>query len=51
LPLLWPLAPLLHIPLSMPLWRWLYRFIARNRYRIAGKRTQCDDNACSLHLK
>jgi predicted DCC family thiol-disulfide oxidoreductase YuxK len=51
LPLLWPLAPLLHIPFSMPLWRGLYRFIARNRYRIAGKRKECDDNACSAHLK
>jgi predicted DCC family thiol-disulfide oxidoreductase YuxK len=48
---LWPLAPLLHIPFSMPLWRWLYRLVARNRYRIAGKRMECDDQACSVHVK
>jgi len=47
LPLLWPLALLLHIPCSQPLWNWLYRLIARNRYRIAGK---CDEQGtCHLH--
>lgn len=47
LPLLWPLAILLHIPGSRPIWNWLYRLIARNRYRIAGK---CDDGGtCHLH--
>ena len=48
LPILFPLAPLLHIPFSMPLWRWLYRFIARNRYRIAGS-SACSDGSCRLH--
>jgi predicted DCC family thiol-disulfide oxidoreductase YuxK len=48
LPLLWPIAPVLHIPFSMPLWRWLYRQIAKRRYRIAGK--NCDEGgSCSLH--
>ena len=42
---LWPLAPLLHLPGSGPLWRALYRFIARHRYRIAGR---CDDGTCRL---
>lgn len=37
--LLWPLAILLHIPYSMWLWNMVYNFIARNRYRIAGKCT------------
>ncbi len=47
LPLLWPLALLLHIPFSGPIWNWLYRLIARNRYRIAGK---CDEGGtCHLH--
>lgn len=47
LPLLWPLALLLHIPFSQPIWNWLYRLVARNRYRIAGK---CDDGGtCHLH--
>jgi len=32
LPALWLLAPLLHVPGSMPLWNWLYRQIARRRH-------------------
>lgn len=32
LPALWPTAPLLHVPGSMPLWRWLYRQVSRRRY-------------------
>ncbi|MCA9132117.1 MAG: DUF393 domain-containing protein [Planctomycetales bacterium] len=45
---LWWLAPLLHIPLSMPLWRWLYQRIAERRYRLSGG--QCDpDGTCHLH--
>ncbi|AMV33433.1 hypothetical protein VN12_15005 [Pirellula sp. SH-Sr6A] len=48
LPLLWPIAPILHLPFSMPVWRWLYRQIAKRRYRIAGK--NCDEGGtCSLH--
>ena len=42
---LWPLALPLHIPGTMPLWQGLYRFIARNRYRIAGT---CDEGTCRL---
>lgn len=40
LPTLWPLAPLLHVPGSLPVWNWLYRLVARNRYRLAGPCTQ-----------
>lgn len=47
LPLLWPLAPLLHLPGSLPLWQAGYRFVARNRYRIAGR--SCTDGSCSIH--
>jgi predicted DCC family thiol-disulfide oxidoreductase YuxK len=43
--LLWPLAALLHIPGTMPLWKSLYGFVARNRMRIAGS---CDDGTCRL---
>lgn len=43
LPLIWPLAVPLHVPGSLPLWDWLYRLIARNRYRFAGT---CDDGTC-----
>ena len=46
LPLLWPLAGLLHIPGSMPLWRYLYRVVARNRMRFAGR---CDDGHCRVN--
>ena len=42
---LWPLALPLHVPGSMPLWQWLYRLVARNRYRIAGA---CTDGGCRI---
>jgi predicted DCC family thiol-disulfide oxidoreductase YuxK len=42
---LWPLAIPLHVPGTMPLWRALYGFVARNRYRIAGR---CDDGSCRI---
>jgi predicted DCC family thiol-disulfide oxidoreductase YuxK len=45
LPPLWPLAVLLHVPGSLPLWRWIYACIARNRYRIAGS---CSDGSCRV---
>jgi predicted DCC family thiol-disulfide oxidoreductase YuxK len=45
---LWWLAPLLHIPFSLPLWQFLYRQIADRRYRF-GRVESCDDGACSLH--
>jgi predicted DCC family thiol-disulfide oxidoreductase YuxK len=45
LPILWPAAILLHLPGSLPVWNWLYRLIARNRYRFAGT---CDDGTCRL---
>jgi predicted DCC family thiol-disulfide oxidoreductase YuxK len=45
LPLLWPAAVPLHVPGSLPIWDWLYRLIARNRYRFAGR---CDEGSCHL---
>lgn len=42
---LWPLALPLHVPGTLPLWRWLYRLVARNRHRIAGT---CDDGGCRI---
>lgn len=50
-PLMWPLAPLLHIPFSMSVWTWLYRQIARRRYLIGGKRVECDEDACKMHFQ
>lgn len=49
LPLLWPLAPLLHLPGTARLWRWMYRQIASRRYRLAGR--SCEGDSCSVHLK
>lgn len=43
--LLWPLAILLHIPGTLPLWQWLYAFVARRRMLIAGS---CTDGTCRL---
>ena len=43
--LLWPLALLLHVPGTMPIWQWLYAFVARHRLKIAGA---CDDGNCRL---
>lgn len=45
LPLLWPLALPLHVPGSLPVWRSLYGFVARNRFRIAGR---CDEGTCRI---
>ncbi len=45
---LWWAAPLLYFPGSMFLWRPLYRWIARNRYRLSGPEA-CDNGTCSLH--
>jgi predicted DCC family thiol-disulfide oxidoreductase YuxK len=47
LPLLWPVYPWMRIPFSMPIWCWLYRQVAKRRYRIAGR--DCQDGTCSLH--
>lgn len=52
LPRLYPLAPFMHIPFTMPLWRWGYRQFAKRRYAIAGKTADaCDDGACKVHFK
>ncbi len=48
LPLLWPVMPILHVPGSARLWRWLYAQVAKRRYKIAGK--DCENGACSIHL-
>jgi len=41
-------APLLYFPGSMFLWRPIYRWIARNRYRLSGAQS-CDGGTCHLH--
>lgn len=48
LPRLWPLAPLMHIPFSLPLWQWFYHRIAERRYRL-GKTVACEHEVCDAH--
>jgi predicted DCC family thiol-disulfide oxidoreductase YuxK len=51
LPILWPLAPLLHVPGSAGLWRWMYQQVAKHRYRLAGKTEEgCAGERCRLHF-
>jgi predicted DCC family thiol-disulfide oxidoreductase YuxK len=51
LPRLWWLAPLLHVPFSMPLWQWLYQRVAVRRYKLAGREPDvCTDESCHMHL-
>jgi predicted DCC family thiol-disulfide oxidoreductase YuxK len=50
LPALWGVAPLLHIPGSLPIWQWLYRQVARRRYRRMG-RDACKNDACRIHFR
>lgn len=49
LPILWWLAPLLHIPFSLPLWRTLYQQVAQRRYRY-GKIDDCESGTCAVHF-
>jgi predicted DCC family thiol-disulfide oxidoreductase YuxK len=51
LPRLYPLAPLMHIPFSMPLWRWGYRQVAKRRYFVGKTAEACDDESCKVHFK
>ncbi len=48
LPSLWLAAPVLHVPGTANVWRWLYTQVAKRRYKLAGK--HCDNGACSVHL-
>ena len=49
LPRLWTLAPLMHIPLSLPVWQWLYRQVAKRRYR--WNQSACENGSCKIHFK
>jgi predicted DCC family thiol-disulfide oxidoreductase YuxK len=54
LPRMWVLAPLLHIPGTMPIWRWAYQNIAVRRYRwnqSPADQACEEDGACKIHLK
>jgi predicted DCC family thiol-disulfide oxidoreductase YuxK len=46
------LAPLYRLPGLRPIAYVLYRFIAKHRYRLFGRRSdQCDSGSCNLHHK
>lgn len=45
---LWWASPFLHFPGSMLVWRPLYRWVARNRYRLSGGQA-CEEGTCELH--
>jgi predicted DCC family thiol-disulfide oxidoreductase YuxK len=45
---LWWLAPVLHVPFSLPVWQWMYRQIADRRYRW-GKVEECGEEGCAVH--
>jgi predicted DCC family thiol-disulfide oxidoreductase YuxK len=47
LPALWLLAPVMHVPGSLPVWQAMYRFVARHRY-LLGRTATCDDGACRI---
>ena len=48
MPLLWPAMPILHLPGTAGLWRWLYRQVAQRRYQLAGR--TCDEGTCQIHF-
>lgn len=48
LPTLWWLAPLLHLPGTLPVWNWLYQQVAKRRYRF-GRIETCEGGTCHLH--
>lgn len=48
LPILWPMMPIMHIPGSAGMWRWMYQQVARRRYR--WNKPTCDNGACAVHL-
>ena len=52
LPKLWILAPLTHIPFTLPIQQWVYDQVAKRRYKIANKDgLECDDDGtCSIHF-
>lgn len=49
LPILWLVMPILHLPGTAGLWRWLYNQVASRRYKLAGKST-CENDACGVHF-
>ena len=55
LPRLYLLAPIMHLPFTLPLWQWGYRQVAKHRYLLMGKtgssENACEGDACKVHFK
>jgi predicted DCC family thiol-disulfide oxidoreductase YuxK len=51
LPLLWILAPIMHIPFTLPIWQFFYRQVAKRRYLMGKTADACDDGGCKVHFK
>ena len=47
LPRLWWIAWLLHMPGTLPLWDWLYKQVAKHRYRLSDA-SACDAGTCRV---
>lgn len=50
LPVLYIFAPLLHLPFTLPLWRWAYRQVAKRRYWFGRSAPVCEEEACRIHM-
>ncbi|TWU01551.1 hypothetical protein Pla100_12860 [Neorhodopirellula pilleata] len=54
LPAIWWAAPVLHLPGSAKLWRWMYHQVAKRRYWIStkffGGKPKCETDSCSIHF-
>jgi predicted DCC family thiol-disulfide oxidoreductase YuxK len=46
---LWPIAPFMHIPLSLPVWQWFYGQVAKRRYQ--WNKAACEGGTCHIHFK
>lgn len=49
---LWWMAPLLHVPGSLPCWQWMYDQVARRRYLLGGRVVdpdKCENGGCRVH--
>jgi predicted DCC family thiol-disulfide oxidoreductase YuxK len=53
LPRLWWAAWVFCLPGAMFVWRRIYRWVARNRYRISAKfsKNSCDSGTCQIHFR
>lgn len=50
LPALWILAPLMHIPFTLPLWQWCYMQVAKRRYKLSKDQGEVCEGTCEIHF-